>query len=146
MTAEMTERLAAGRPAGEVLAWSRGLVVPALRKAVDQLPESMRAIAQYHFGWCDEHGNPALENGGKSIRPALVLLAAEAVGGSAASAVPAAVAVELIHNFSLLHDDVMDGDETRRHRATAWTVYGVNAAILAGDALQALAVDVLAAS
>lgn len=146
MTAELTEPLAAGRPAGEVLAWSRGLVLPALRKAVEQLPPSMRTIAEYHHGWRDEYGNPVLENGGKAIRPALVLLAAEAVGGSASSAVPAAVAVELIHNFSLLHDDVMDRDTTRRHRATAWTVFGVNAAILAGDALQTLAVDVLAAS
>ncbi|MCP2245033.1 family 2 encapsulin nanocompartment cargo protein polyprenyl transferase [Lentzea aerocolonigenes] len=143
---EMTEPLAAGRPAGEVLAWSRGLVLPALRKAVEQLPPSLRAVAEYHHGWRDEYGNPVLGNSGKAIRPALVLLAAEAVGGSADSAVPAAVAVELIHNFSLLHDDVMDGDTTRRHRATAWTVFGVNSAILAGDALQALAVDVLAGS
>ncbi|MFD5825381.1 family 2 encapsulin nanocompartment cargo protein polyprenyl transferase [Lentzea sp. NPDC060358] len=141
-----TEPLAAGRAAGEVLAWSRSLVLPALRRAVDQLPPSMRAVAEYHHGWRDEYGNPVLENGGKAIRPALVLLAAEAVGGTPADAVPAAVAVELIHNFSLLHDDVMDRDTTRRHRATAWTVYGVSAAILAGDALQALAVDVLAAS
>ncbi|SDH05756.1 geranylgeranyl diphosphate synthase, type I [Lentzea fradiae] len=140
------EPLAAARPAGEVLAWSRGLVLPALRKAVDQLPPSMRGVAEYHHGWRDEYGNPVLENGGKAIRPALVLLAAEAVGGTASDAVPAAVAVELIHNFSLLHDDVMDRDTTRRHRATAWTVFGVSAAILAGDALQALAVDVLAAS
>ena len=62
MTAEisagMAERLAAGRPAGEVLAWSRGLVTPALRRAVTQLPESMRVIAEYHFGWRDEQGDP----------------------------------------------------------------------------------------
>jgi geranylgeranyl diphosphate synthase type I len=55
--------------------------------------------------------------------------------------VPAAVAVELVHNFSLLHDDVMDGDTERRHRPTAWTVFGVPAAILAGDALLMLAVE-----
>jgi geranylgeranyl diphosphate synthase type I len=61
-------------------------------------------------------------------------------------ALPAAVAVELVHNFSLLHDDVMDGDKTRRHRATAWAVFGVNPAILAGDALLTLALDVLAGS
>jgi geranylgeranyl diphosphate synthase type I len=60
--------------------------------------------------------------------------------------VPAAVAVELVHNFSLLHDDVMDGDLTRRHRSTAWSVFGVNAMILAGDAVLALALDVLAGS
>lgn len=63
-----------------------------------------------------------------------------------AAAVPAAVAVELVHNFSLLHDDVMDGDLIRRHRPTAWKVFGVNVAILAGDALLTLALDVLAAS
>ena len=56
---------------------------------------------------------------------------------------PAAVAVELVHNFSLLHDDIMDGDTERRHRPTAWTVYGTGAAILAGDAMLALAQDVL---
>jgi geranylgeranyl diphosphate synthase type I len=57
--------------------------------------------------------------------------------------VPAAVAVELVHNFSLLHDDIMDGDTERRHRPTAWTVYGIGAAILAGDAMLALAQDIL---
>ncbi|CRK59484.1 Octaprenyl diphosphate synthase / Dimethylallyltransferase / (2E,6E)-farnesyl diphosphate synthase / Geranylgeranyl diphosphate synthase [Alloactinosynnema sp. L-07] len=83
---------------------------------------------------------------GKAIRPALVLTSAEAVGGSPRDAVPAAVAVELVHNFTLLHDDVMDGDRTRRHRPTAWTVFGLGPAILAGDSLLTLAYDVLAAT
>lgn len=131
---------------GEVLAWSRGMIEPAMRDAVEGLPQSMRRIAGYHFGWWDEHGRTAEGRGGKVIRPALVLLTAEAVGGIPAASVPAAVAVELVHNFSLLHDDVMDGDTTRRHRATAWSVFGLNAAILAGDALLTLALDVLAAS
>jgi geranylgeranyl diphosphate synthase type I len=74
------------------------------------------------------------------------LLSAQAVGSKAAAAVPAAAAVELVHNHSLLHDDVMDGDLTRRHRPTAWSVFGVNDAILAGDALLVLALDVLASS
>ena len=56
------------------------------------------------------------------------------------------MAVELVHNFSLLHDDVMDGDLTRRHRPTAWSLFGIGPAILAGDALLTLALDVLAAS
>ncbi|MDQ2585483.1 family 2 encapsulin nanocompartment cargo protein polyprenyl transferase [Saccharothrix yanglingensis] len=133
------------RTAREVLSWSRGEVDPALRAAVDRLPESMRVIAGYHFGWRDEHGGPASADPGKAIRPALALLAAQAVGGSAEGAVPAAVAAELVHNFSLLHDDVMDGDVTRRHRPTAWSVFGINAAILAGDSLLTLALDVLAA-
>jgi geranylgeranyl diphosphate synthase type I len=75
-----------------------------------------------------------------------VLLSAQAVGGLPESALPAAVAVELVHNFSLLHDDVMDCDTTRRHRATAWTVFGLGPAILAGDALLGLAFDVLVGS
>ncbi|NUT93503.1 MAG: polyprenyl synthetase family protein [Saccharothrix sp.] len=136
----------ARRSARDVLSWSRAGVDPALRMAVDRLPDSMRAIAGYHFGWWDEHGHPIGADPGKAIRPAFVLLAAQAVGGAAANALPAAVAVELVHNFSLLHDDVMDGDSTRRHRPTAWSVYGVNAAILAGDALLTLALDVLAGS
>ncbi|MYR90066.1 polyprenyl synthetase family protein, partial [Streptomyces sp. SID685] len=72
--------------------------------------------------------------------------AAAALGGPAAraAAVPAAAAVELVHNFTLLHDDVMDRDPTRRHRPTAWTVFGDADAILAGDALQALALRLLA--
>lgn len=135
-----------GRSVDEVLAWSRGLVEPALREAVDTLPASMRAIAGYHMGWWDANGRSTVVSGGKSIRPTLVLLTAEAVGGVPAAAVPAAVAVELVHDFSLLHDDVMDGDATRRHRPTAWSVYGANAAILAGDALVTLAFDVLAAA
>jgi geranylgeranyl diphosphate synthase type I len=80
---------------------------------------------------------------GKALRPALALLSARAAMAAPERGVPAAVAVELVHNFSLLHDDIMDGDTERRHRPTAWTVYGVGAAILAGDAMLALAQDIL---
>jgi geranylgeranyl diphosphate synthase type I len=141
-----TEQTTNSRSASEVLAWGRSMVDPALRSAVETLPDSMRLIAGHHFGWWDERGRPVQAGGGKAVRPALALLAAEAGGGEPAAAVPAAVAVELVHSFSLLHDDVMDGDVTRRHRPTAWTVFGVGAAILAGDALLTLAFDVLAAS
>ena len=141
----MTEMAVVGpaRTAGDVLAWSRGLVDPALRKAVDTIADPLRHIAGYHLGWWDEDGNPADANGGKAIRPALTLLTAGAVGADPAVALPAAVAVELVHNFSLLHDDVMDGDLTRRHRRTAWSVFGRRYAILTGDALVTVAFDVL---
>ncbi|GAA1316875.1 family 2 encapsulin nanocompartment cargo protein polyprenyl transferase [Pseudonocardia xinjiangensis] len=87
------------------------------------------------------------DGGGKAVRPALALLSAGVAGaGQVQDAVPAAVAVELVHDFSLLHDDVMDRDPTRRHRPTAWSVFGIGPAILAGDALLALAADVLAGS
>ncbi|MFI9812978.1 family 2 encapsulin nanocompartment cargo protein polyprenyl transferase [Saccharothrix variisporea] len=138
--------VAPARPASAVLTWSRDLVQPALRAAVDRLPAPMRRIAGYHLGWWDQFGDPVDAAGGKAVRPALVLLAAEASGARPDDAVPAAVAVELAHNFTLLHDDVLDRDRTRRHRPTAWAVFGVSAAILAGDALLALAADVLAGS
>jgi geranylgeranyl diphosphate synthase type I len=134
------------RTAAEVLAAGRYLFTPALRAAVDTLPGSMRRITGYHFGWWEADGEPTEADSGKALRPALVLLAAEAVGGDPAEAIPAAVAVELVHNFSLLHDDVIDGDRTRRHRPTAWTVFGIGAAILAGDAALTLALDVLAST
>ncbi|GAB2975439.1 family 2 encapsulin nanocompartment cargo protein polyprenyl transferase [Saccharothrix stipae] len=136
---------ARARPVREVVAWSRAMVQPALRAAVDGLPASVRHVAGYHLGWWDEHGNPTDGVGGKAIRPVLAQLAAEAVGGTATSAVPAAAAVELVHNFTLLHDDVLDGDRTRRHRPAAWHVFGIQDAILTGDAMLALAFDVLAA-
>ncbi|MEV6612217.1 family 2 encapsulin nanocompartment cargo protein polyprenyl transferase [Kutzneria sp. NPDC051319] len=134
------------RSAVEVLAWSRGVVEPAMRAAVDTLPPSMRRVAGYHFGWWDADGTPRNGDSGKAIRPTLAVLCAEAVGGSIVDAVPAAVSVQMVHDFSLLHDDVMDRDVSRRHRPTAWTVFGVSPAILAGDALLTLAFDVLAGS
>ncbi|MET9015090.1 family 2 encapsulin nanocompartment cargo protein polyprenyl transferase [Streptomyces olivaceoviridis] len=135
-----------GHEAAAQLERARALVDPELRAAVESLPGSMRRIASYHFGWQHADGTPAAGKAGKAIRPALVLAAAAALGGPAAraAAVPAAAAVELVHNFTLLHDDVMDRDATRRHRPTAWTVFGDADAILAGDALQALALRLLA--
>jgi geranylgeranyl diphosphate synthase type I len=121
-------------PAGVVTA--RDLVGPAIAAAVDRLSPDVRVVAAYHLG---------LDGGGagKALRPALALLSARAARAAPERGVPAAVAVELVHNFSLLHDDIMDGDTERRHRPTAWTVHGVGAAILAGDALLALAQDIM---
>ncbi|CAL9454100.1 (2E,6E)-farnesyl diphosphate synthase [Streptomyces sp. enrichment culture] len=139
-----------GRPDGHeaavILERTRACVDPELRAAVESLPGAMRRVARYHFGWEHADGTPAAGNAGKAIRPALVLAAAAALGGpgAQAAAVRAAAAVELVHNFTLLHDDVMDRDTTRRHRPTAWTVFGDADAILAGDALQALALRLLA--
>jgi geranylgeranyl diphosphate synthase type I len=137
----------AARAPDVVLSWGRDLLDPALRAAVGTLPAAVGRISAFHFGWCDEHGNPTAGSSGKALRPTLTLLAAEAGGGGARElALPAAVAVELVHNFSLLHDDVIDGDVLRRHRPTAWSVFGAGAAILAGDALLTLALDTLAAA
>ncbi|WP_338700342.1 family 2 encapsulin nanocompartment cargo protein polyprenyl transferase [Streptomyces sp. Q6] len=130
--------------AAVILAQARSTVDPELRTAVEALPGSIRRVALYHFGWEHADGTPAAGNAGKAVRPALVLAAARALGGRPEQAVRAAAAVELTHNFTLLHDDVMDRDATRRHRATAWTVFGDADAILAGDALQAQAQRLLA--
>jgi geranylgeranyl diphosphate synthase type I len=126
-----------------VLHRSRDMVDPALRRAVARLDPDSALLAAYHLGWVEADGSPRRSGGGKALRPALVLLAARACGGSEEAAIPAAVAAELVHNFSLLHDDVMDGDVERRHRPTVWVIWGSSRAILAGDALMTLASEVL---
>ncbi|MDD4237830.1 MAG: polyprenyl synthetase family protein [Desulfotomaculaceae bacterium] len=86
--------------------------------------------------------------GGKRLRPVLVMAGAEAVGGKAADVLPAACAFELIHTYSLVHDDLpaMDNDDYRRGKLTSHKVYGEAAAVLAGDALLTLAFQILAES
>src|ERR1700757_2254256 len=128
-------------PAGVAVA--RDLVGPATEAAINRLSPRVRRVALYHYGLADADGNPVHTGSGKALRPALALLSARAAGVAPERGVSAAVAVELVHNFSLLHDDIMDGDTERRHRPTAWTVYGIGAAILAGDAMLALAQDIL---
>jgi geranylgeranyl diphosphate synthase type I len=122
---------------------ARELVTPTLQEMVGRLDPDSRLIVCYHFGWCDEQGRPANANGGKAIRPALALLGAEACGVDPQMALPGAAAVELVHNFSLVHDDLMDRDRRRRHRATVWALWGDAAAVLAGDAMLSLAHEVL---
>lgn len=122
---------------------SRDLVDPAMRAAIARLDPASQRVAEYHLGWVDADGRPTT-SGGKAVRPALALLSARAAGAPVEVGVPGAVAVELVHNFSLLHDDLMDGDVQRRHRATVWAVWGASTAILVGDAMLALAYQVLA--
>src|SRR6201994_3658672 len=128
-------------PAG--VAGARRRVGRAPGAAINRLTPRVRRVAAYHYGLADAAGNPISEGSGKALRPALALLSARAAGVVPERGVSAAVAVEFVHNFSLLHDDIMDGDTERRHRPTAWTVFGVGAAILAGDAMLALANDLL---
>lgn len=118
--------------APEALARASALVAPALLGAVDRLDASLHAPVRHH-----------LSAGGKHVRAGLVLLSSAAVGGNEQDAVPGAVAIELVHNYSLLHDDIIDGDRERRHRPTVWTAFGEGVAIVAGDALAALAMQVL---
>ena len=100
-------------------------------------------IQRYHLGWLSARFEPlprdlARRYGGKKLRGVLCLLACEAAGGAPGAAVPAAAAVELIHNFSLIHDDLEDEDPERRHRPTVWRLWGVAQAVNAGSNMQAL--------
>jgi len=101
-------------------------------------PEELHRMLRYHLGWEDAQGHPVRTDGGKALRPTLCLLACEAAGGEWSKALPAAAALELVHNFSLVHDDIQDRDSERRHRPTVWWVWGEAQAVNAGDALLAL--------
>jgi geranylgeranyl diphosphate synthase type I len=103
---------------------------------------------QYHLGWVNADFSPIENNAGKLLRPTLLLLAYEVAGAWGLArpdaaylrrALPAAAAVELTHNFTLIHDDIEDSDAERRHRPTLWKLWGIPHAINTGDGLFALA-------
>ena len=127
----------------EVLERARALTMTPMRDAVDQLAPGIRDVVSYHLGWTDQDANPAAVKGGKGIRSALSVLSAEAAWADAEVGAAGGVAVELVHNFSLIHDDLMDGDLERRHRPTVWALWGPAVALIAGDALSTLATEVL---
>ena len=127
----------------DVLHRCRNFVAPAMRAAVDRLAPEIRRVAAYHLGWTDVEGNTVDAPSGKGIRPTLAILGAEAAWGDPEAGVLGGVAVELVHNYSLIHDDIIDRDTERHHRPTVWSVFGVGQAIVAGDALQVLAHQVL---
>jgi geranylgeranyl diphosphate synthase, type I len=122
---------------------ARTLLDGGLRAALERLDPPSKRIADYHLGFADAAGAPARLGSGKGIRGVLALLSAQVAGVEAAVGLPAAVGIELVHQYSLLHDDIIDRDESRRHRPAAWTVFGSARAILAGDSLAALALDVI---
>ncbi len=84
-----------------------------------------------------------VDSGGKRLRPSMLLLAAEAAGGEALALAPAAVSIELVHNFTLIHDDIMDNADVRRGRPAVHKIWGQSGAILAGDTLYSKAFQVL---
>ena len=124
---------------------TESIKIPELRSAIDaelhdcldqllkNYPSEYGSMLKYQLGWEGEHSG--LEAQGKRIRPLLVLLANHACGGDWRKALPAAAAVELVHNFSLIHDDIQDRSETRRGRKTVWVKWGEAQAINAGDAM-----------
>ncbi len=125
----------------------------ALRRAISPVNDSgdsasdLYTMMLYHMGWANEEGSLLDErvSAGKALRPALCLFSCEAHSGAWDQAMPAAVALELVHNFSLIHDDIQDGDTERRHRSTLWVLWGQPQAITAGNAMRSLA-DVSALS
>lgn len=105
--------------------------------------ELMDRMARYSLGLISTQGEPTSDETrkqvqGKRLRPRIAMLVAEAVGGSAEAAAPAAAAIELLHNFTLIHDDIQDRSPNRRHRPTVWRVWSDAQAINAGDALFAI--------
>jgi geranylgeranyl diphosphate synthase type I len=128
----------------ELAEWSTQtlpIVESALKQVIDQnLPPAyaeLQSMLAYHMGW--EGEKAGAETHGKRIRPLIVLLSCAAAGGEWRQALPAACAVELIHNFSLLHDDIQDQSRLRHGRETVWVKWGIAQAINAGDTLFALA-------
>lgn len=119
--------------------------LPPLEQALrDALPiprpalKSYYGMMHYHLGWVDEALAPVSDRGGKRLRPLLCLLVTEAAGGPMECAMPAAVALELLHNFSLVHDDIEDNSATRRGRPSVWKLWDIPQATNAGDGLFAV--------
>jgi geranylgeranyl diphosphate synthase type I len=110
----------------------------AVIQAADPRQAGLFGMLHYHLGWADAEFRPALAKSGKRVRPLLCLLACAACGGDWEQALPAGAAIELLHNFSLIHDDIEDRDETRRGRPTVWALWGQAQGINAGDGLYAL--------
>lgn len=96
-------------------------------------------MLRYPMGWVNADESPYNQPTGKRVRPILLLLCTEAAGGDWQQALPAAAAVELLHNFSLIHDDIVDDSDTRHGRLAVWKVWGLSNAINAGDGMFALA-------
>jgi len=96
-------------------------------------------MMRYHLGWADETLQPIQVKSGKRLRPLICLLACQAAGGDPQQALPAAGALELVHNFSLVHDDIQDGSHFRRGRRAVWDLWGMAHGINVGDGLFVLA-------
>jgi geranylgeranyl diphosphate synthase type I len=121
---------------------SRLIIQQAMRAAFPQAEDRVAAFYQmqeFHLGWRDTQLQPSDSDPGKLIRPLLVLLACEAAGGDPAQALPLAAGIQLLHDFSLIHDDIEDNSEARRGRPTLWSIWGLAQGINAGDGMFVLA-------
>ena len=109
-----------------------------LQSIVGDNVSSLYQMMRYHLGWVDADGQAKLSGSGKLLRPFLCLRACQATGGDWRQALPAAAALELLHNFTLIHDDIEDGDHERRGRPAVWRVWGLGQGVNAGDAMHVL--------
>jgi geranylgeranyl diphosphate synthase, type I len=128
------------------LAWAYSTYLPwietEMRTVVcsgDERESGYYGMMRYHLGWVDGSFDPISAPSGKRIRPLLCLLACAAAGGDPRMALPAAAGLELLHNFSLIHDDIEDYSPNRRHRPTVWRLFGMPQACNAGDGMFSLA-------
>lgn len=112
-------------------------LVKVVDTAKDPHYDELHQMLTYHMGWTGEGAGPKTR--GKRVRPMLVLLTCAAAGCKWTDALPAAAAVELVHNFSLIHDDIEDNSDIRRGRPTVWKIWGLAQAINAGDTMFTLA-------
>jgi len=114
-------------------------ITATIQDALQVAPPFIQGVINYHFGWVDQNFEPANFDGGKMLRPTLCLLVFQALTGGYKDALPVAAALEMIHNFTLIHDDIEDGDLERRGRPTAWSIWGKPLSINVGDFLYTLA-------
>ena len=117
----------------------KSVIDDAITKTLRHDNYSANQMLEYAMGWSDIHGNPESTSKGKALRPTLCLLASQATGEPIIQALPAAISLELIHNSSIIHDDIQDLDETRRHRPTLWKVWGKSKSLVVGDILKIIA-------
>src|SRR5437867_1845849 len=121
---------------------TRILIQSAMHAAFPKAEEQVArfyAMQEYQLGWRDEQFGPANVDPGKLLRPQLTLLACRAAGGDPRQALPLAAGIQLIHDFSLIHDDIEDNSDTRRGRPTVWKLWGLAQGINAGDGMLVVA-------
>jgi geranylgeranyl diphosphate synthase, type I len=109
----------------------------------DPRSETFREMVAYHMAWRSWDNSEATANTGKRLRPLVTLLTAQTLAGDYRPAVPAAIAVQLVHDFSLILDDIMDHDQFRRNRPSLWVNYGASHAMTAAAGLYVLGLDAL---
>ncbi len=129
-----TQQLDKATDLPEVLTRYRSQIVKTIYQEYKKYSDSLYNTHKYYLGFTDVQGNSikySSENG-KVFRPTLVLMGCRAAGGKIERSMPIAVSLELIHNFSLIHDDIQDGDRFRHNRLSVWAVWGKPAAIISG--------------